>query len=126
MDYQDCLIKFRFLKADIYKIRHISEWPEQMNKTVKRSYSTTFIFYFCFLCIRLGTVNRWGDLEEDFGSVSFVLNEIFYECMQYFHQTFAHLVTYLRADIIIGRAALYAEEIQKERAPLDKCLGFYR
>lgn len=48
-----------------------------------------------------------------------VLSEIFYDALDYFEEKFVALITTLRTDLIMVRAALYADAISKFGAPLD-------
>lgn len=61
LDDCECLQRFRFSKADIYRITSRKEWPEDMNATKRRRYRTNVFISFCIICRRLGTPGRWWD-----------------------------------------------------------------
>ena len=124
MEDKVCLQNFRFKKEDILRLQQICDWPDSMNTTKRKKYKTNFIFSFCLMCRRLGTANRWSTLELEFGKTLGVLNEIFYECLEYFNLNYGSLVTNFRDHFIQTRSELYADAIAKKGAPYDSCVGF--
>lgn len=121
---RECLQKFRFKKVDLYRLQSIVQWPIEKNTTKRRRYKTNFIFSFCLMCRRLGTAGRWCSLVKEFGRSEGVLNEIFYESLEYFYETYAHLITTFRDEFVQSRAEIYSNAIEKCGAPYDKCVGF--
>jgi len=68
-------------------------------------------------------VCRLWDLEMEFGLMAPVLNEIFYEALEYIYSTFSKLLSSYRQDFIVSRAQLYSDAIHSAGAPLDNCVG---
>lgn len=124
LDDQTCLQRFRFSKADIYRIVAKLGWPEERNVTARRRYRTTDVFSFCVLARRLGNICRWSDLEFEFGRPACDLSEIFYEALEFMFESFGPLVTSFRSTFLQQRAPMYAEAIHGAGAALDSAVGF--
>jgi len=118
LDDGECLKRFRFTKSDISRIISILHWPPQLNTTKRRRYRTNAVLSFCILSRRLGTVCRLWDLEMEFGLMAPVLNEIFYEALEYIYSTFSKLLSSYRQDFIVNSDAIHSAG-----APLDNCVG---
>lgn len=124
LDDQTCLQRFRFSKADIYRIVSNLEWPDDMNTTSRRRYKTNAVFSFCVLARRLGTVCHWCDLEAEFGLSMAGLSEIFYEALEHVYLKFGSLVETFQMSLMQERASKYDEAIHTAGAPLEDCVGF--
>lgn len=124
LDDQTCLRRFRFKKADIYKITDDWNWAIEQYRTKRRRYATSPVLSFCILARRLGTVSRWSDLEMEFGMFAPALNEIFYEALEFMFENYGHLVTAFNTEFIQLNAGRYAAAIESAGAPLNNCVGF--
>eukprot|EP00171_Calliarthron_tuberculosum_P001206 IDg1206t1 len=75
---EQCLILFRFTKAEIPRIAHLVDWSSAV--TSRNGYVCDPLTGTCILLRRLAFPSRWVDLEEMFGMHSSALSEVFYEC----------------------------------------------
>lgn len=124
LDDKQCLLRFRFLKRDIYRELDLWMWPVTRDVTKRRRYRTNSVESFCILTRRLATVSRWSDLEVEFGRHAAALSEIFYETLEFFFYTFGYLVTEFRGPFLHNRAELYSNAIMNAGAPLSRCVAF--
>jgi len=67
---------------------------------------------------------RWRDLEPLFGRSSSSLCELFYETIERLDIRWSNLLCVWRGDLMVERAALYAQHVLEKGGGLDNCVGF--
>lgn len=118
---EDCLVNFRFLRADIPKISKLVEFNTP--RTIRNRYRMDPIASTCIMLRRISAPARWRDLELVFFMNRSALSEVFWETIERFTKSNSYLLD-LRTNLLRQRAKIYAEAIKYKGAPLHQCIGF--
>lgn len=118
-DHQS-LRDFRFKKCDVGRICDMVDWSGVSSRSEYYCHPITAI---CFTLQRLATTVRWVDMERKFGMHASQMSEIYWENVTKLVESYGYVLN-MRGGFLRERAAIYAESIRDNNAPLPNCVGF--
>lgn len=117
----ECLLDYRFKKADIGRISYMIEWA---GDTARNDYSCPLLTATCIFMKGVETTRRGVDVEKKYGMFGSHLSEVFWEVVKLFLEKFEYLLELL-GGLLRQRASLYSQFIRDNIEPLPHCVASY-
>lgn len=125
MSDEQCLLHFRFLRADLLRIVDIVVAGPRNYTTERNMYRSNALLGICVVLKRLSTPQRWADVEVLFRKHAPQLSEIFWEAVEGFVDRWEHLVTSpISSSHIAARGPYLAQKVKYKVSALPNCVGF--
>lgn len=124
-DCNDCLLNFRFIKADILNLSKAVAWPDFKIWTQRSGYRVEKVPVTFIVLLRLVKAVRWVDSEFMFGKRWSVLSEIFLEALErMMSRNGNRLLLEVNEELWKRRAPVYARAIREKCQALPNSMAF--
>jgi len=118
---EQALYFFRFKPADLSRVAGLLDVQAGSSR---RHHKASAVEGLCVVLHRMSSPARWRDLEPMFVRSSSSQCELFYETIKQLGIRWSSLLCAWRGDLMVERAAMYAQHVIEKGGGLDNSVGF--